>query len=191
MRFTFAICILASFVVPVSADPPHDPENDSVEPCDTYDAVIGVPYDGSAGEVFEIRVNIRNHNNDPLPGIELEWDFGDMEGVVVFDEQSLTGVTDEDGDAFFQLSVGGCSASGSEEVVLSSTLGTIRTYRFFRSPDSDASGCVDVGDFQDFGAEYGVCQGSCCHDYNNDGSVGLADYAIFGDGYGSGCKKRR
>ena len=163
-----------------------NPDKCAVDPCDAIGGLIIYP-GPEPGGYASFTANVRNADDDPIPGAFVEVIFG-VPGDVYLNcpDLVLTGTTGVNGNVTFNISAGGCS-TGANAVKIRANGVDIRTYENVKSPDYAAmgDGNVDLDDFMAFGAVMGVTGG--CHDYFNDGLTGLEEFIVFGEAWGRTC----
>ncbi len=168
-----------------------DPEDCSVEPCDTIDSVTLCPHRDDPGEYFAINVHLADHGHSPIPYARVEVILGYPNAHYVCPAAQFVYYADANGDARLTLPVGGCVLGEAGAFVIRVEGVDIRSYGDVRSPDFDGSqgdGQVTLADFMAFGAERRSCSGEdCCFDFNNNGVMELADQVVFSAGWGRGC----
>jgi len=165
-----------------------DPDNCSVEPCDTISGVLISPFSGAAPGAIQFTVNVRNSNNDPIPNAFVELIFGTPGNHFFCSSAVLTGTTNANGDVTFAVAAGGCTM-GANAMTIRANNAPIRTYTNVKSPDFDgvaANGQVVLADFTVFGNAY-VLGAPGCTDYFNDGATGLTDFTAFGACWAKVC----
>ena len=187
-RIIALLCV--AFLAPAggahASDVP-DPDECTVEPCDAYGGVLTCPHGpGGAGpDPTAFTVTIRRFGQ-PLPNTLVEVVLLNASGHTVCPGAVLTGSTDEHGQASFNLAIGGCSPDGPAALRILGNSVVIRHYDRILSPDQDADGRVGLADFVLFGAGFGG-SGLPCADYNNDGLASLADFVTFAACFGREC----
>jgi hypothetical protein len=165
-----------------------DPENCSVEPCDTIDGVVISPYTGTPPAAIVFTANIRNSNNDPIPNAFVELIFSTPGNHFFCGSAVLTGTTDANGNVSFAVAGGGCTL-GTNAMKIRANNVEIRAYPSVKSPDYNGvagDGQVALVDFTVFGNAY-VAGAPGCTNYFNDGSTGLTDFTCFGACWGANC----
>jgi hypothetical protein len=165
-----------------------DPDNCSVEPCDTINGVVVSPYSGTAPASVVFTANIRNSNNDPIPNAFVELIFGTPGNHFFCGSAVLTGTTDANGDVTFAVAAGGCTM-GANAMKIRANQVEVRNYPNVKSPDYNGvagDGMVVLADFTTFGNAY-VTGAPGCTDYYNDGVTGLPEFTTFGGCWAKAC----
>lgn len=143
-------------------------------------------------------VTVRDAMGIPIVGSLVTVDVGgQVEGMTrICSGQLLTDATGPGGIAAFNIGGGGCYKGPTAVRIVADSV-PLRSYGAVMSPDytgtdnaglaGRASLTVDPLDLAAFVAAYqGGVGPASCHDYNNDGWVGVADLAVFGAGYKGG-----
>jgi hypothetical protein len=187
MRRFLPLILVFAFVGTAAADIP-DEENSSCEPWDTNGCAFitpGLPSEGKSA-IDCITVNVRNSDNDPIEGVQVDINFSNCTGLCWCDPpMESSGLTGPDGTTVICFSGGGCEQC---TVIVRADGVTICTYQDVRSTDWDGSACdgiVGGSDFAFFATAFKVTQDPCA-DYNCDGSVGGIDFSMFAISFSAG-----
>ncbi|MFH1144974.1 MAG: hypothetical protein V1774_10565 [Candidatus Eisenbacteria bacterium] len=194
----YAVLAMAICLIAVGAANATIPErtNCSVTPCDTYGGLILSPdYNIQLGMVMprpaaEFVVNVRNANNDPIPSAFVEVVLGTPGNHCLCIDAVLTGTTDVNGDATFNISGGGCTIGTNAARIIANSV-EIRAYDAVRSPDYEngTSDClVGLPDFGFFATNFGGFSEPCT-DYNGSGQTELFDFSVFAQSFGYTCEE--
>jgi hypothetical protein len=185
-----ALAILLSFAVYASASVPS--ASTSTVECEVQGSSNCVPNSAvvcpaSDMDLIHVTVTVRNVYGDPLPDKTVDCYAIEVSGVFCWcpGESLQTGVTDVNGQAFFDFTdFGGCGnvqfGATSEAVVFNPC-----TQIFVASPDINGDCIVNATDFAMFASMYLTT--NACGDFNCDGTVGAADFAIFAAHYLHAC----
>jgi hypothetical protein len=165
-----------------------DDELSTVQPCDTFGGVVICPYaPGGAPSGTQFTVHAVNAQGQVIPDAFVELIFGTPGNHQFCTNVVLTGTTNANGDAVFNLSAGGCTVGANAlRVKVNNT--QIRAFSNAKSPDFDGvspNGVVALGDFVYFAGNYGG--GGGCTDFFNDGMTNLPDFVLFAACYAKAC----
>ena len=156
-----------------------DPDNCTCNPCDAIAGMFVYP-DPVPGGLADIALNVRNADNDPIPGAFVEILFGAPANHCFCPDVVLTGTTDAAGNIAFSMSMGGCTEAAGAAVIRANGV-PIREYMNVKSADWDgSSNCQVAGtDFTIFKNAYFANPGPGCHDYYNDGNCDGVEFTAF------------
>ena len=170
-----------------------DPDFCTVDPCDDLLGVLVCPdlYEGvpAPPDFSEFTVNVRNGDNENIPGAFVEIVFGVQGNHVFCPSAVLTGTTDEFGNVTFNIAAGGCTIATDAVRIIANSV-EIRSYENVKSPDYDgtSNGQVVLADFIIFGQAFSGINPEPCTDYDSTGGTILADFIIFGQGWAHMCE---
>jgi hypothetical protein len=186
----FMVCAMASSA---RADLPQFCCSTSL---DASERLLLIPADGVPMGTFT--VTVKNDACVPIPNAIVECiilGIADSR-VRLCPSAVLTRTTDANGVAVFNIPGGGCY-KGTNALSIRANGIEIREFRAVVSPDyaeidnvgqpgkSDLRvGIVDLVAF----ARAFALGASSCHDYDNNGSTGITDFAMFGQVYGRFCQ---
>jgi hypothetical protein len=159
----------------------------TVDPCDDYGGILTCPSRPFPINIFNFTVEARCPWGLPAAGVPVEIQISQPANHFLCDDLILQKVTDANGRATFNLSMGGCTIAPNAVTILANTI-PIRTYSSIKSPDwaPTADGDVDLSDFVYFARRYGV-GGAGCTDYDGSGVTNLVDFVFFANAWGNRC----
>lgn len=171
--FALALCSTMAF-----ATVPYPPYC-VVSPCDALNGVVLGPDSPSPIPSSIVNMTIRNQSNNVIPSASVNITFG--AGPFCFcNTMQYNTTTNANGYAQLTLRGGGCLNNVDQAAVIRANGSIVRNYRNAKSPDFDgaAGNCVvNLPDYIRFTAR------DVCHDYDNNGSVNLADFVLFSSGF--------
>jgi len=195
-RLVFVLCALAMVASVAFADIPK-PENCycTTDPQNRILMIPGhVPPRGTGALIpspfASFTCTIRNTSNAVIPNAVTEVLIGNLNVTTVLCADAVTtGTTNGSGIVSFNIQGGGCyKGVGSDAAVIVSNGTPIRRYDNVMSPDytqTDNAGIqgnydnnVGLTDFSRFAQALNAGVASC-HDYDNSGTTGLGDFAVF------------
>jgi len=184
-----ALAVFVGLVLSIGAANATIPDEDlcTVLPCDTFQGMLVCPDSPAPAGFANFVVHVRNGDNEPIPDAFVEIVFGVPGNHCFCPLATLTGSTDEFGNASFNIAAGGCRVGANAVRVIANDV-QIRSYANVKSPDYDgASDCV-VG-LTDFIVFANGLSGGLpgCTDYYNDGGTDLSDFITFGQGWAHTC----
>lgn len=169
---------------------PPPPINAEVNPCDETGTVLLCPHGSAdpAPALSEFEVILRTDQGDPIPGVFVEVVFENPADLFLCPTAVLTGVTDYNGRAEFNIAGGGCSLAQDAVRIIGNGV-PFRAYHRVISPDlpEPGDGVVGLIDFIYFAQQFGHV-GDGCTDYDGDGWTGLADFIVFGSAWTRSCQ---
>jgi len=152
--------------------------------------VLLCPHDAAdpGPELSEFEVILRTDEGNPIPGVFVEVVFENHTDLFLCPDAVLTGVTDVNGRAVFNIAGGGCSL-GQDVVWIIGNGVPFRVYNRVISPDlpPPGDGVVGIVDFIYFAQRYGQA-GDGCTDYDGDGWTGLVEFIVFGAAWTHSCQ---
>ncbi len=163
-----------------------DPANCTCDPCDAIGGMFTYP-DPIPGGLADVTLNVRNADNDPIPGAFVEILFGVPANHFFCSDLVLTGTTGPTGNITFSMSMGGCTEAAGAVVIRANGV-PIRDYPNVKSADWDgtANGVVSGTDFTVFkNAFFAGVPG--CTDYYNDGATGGVEFTAFLQAWAHAC----
>lgn len=167
------------------ADEPVPPDA-SVEP---WDSMLGAFFAPTAIPGNTVQLVVRDGAGDPVANANVTVEVGPE--VNLCDDVVLTTTTDSEGIAHFTALGGGCQSHVSLVTIIRVNGVVIRAYSDVKSPDFDGTTSnlrVDLGDLVAFGNEFGGKTSGVCHDYDNNGTTGLADFILFVPAFRTGSE---
>ena len=156
----------------------------TVEPWDN----LGGPFLAPSSDPLPaslLKLTIRNSINVPIPNANVVIQFRGASTICA--GTVLTGITDGNGYIEMPIYGGDCVHQVPMSCIVRANGLSVRRYENAKSPDFDgigSNGSVDLGDLLEFKKGFLQDQ-SDCHDYNNDGDVGLSDLILFGAAFTS------
>ena len=165
---------------------------------DQTQRLLMIPANSPASPLGIFTLTVRNSANNPVGNALVEVlvnGLGESRTKLCGGDVTQ-GTTNSSGIVTFNIPGGGCmKGPGACSIRV---LGIeIRSYGVVVSPDyagTDNTGqpsrwdlCVNLADFPGFAFTY-ASGGPSCHDYDNDGSTGLPDFATFASVYGRCCQ---
>ena len=168
---------LAILALAVSTSFSQSVVNSSVIPCDALGGVIVCPDMPNPIPATKVTVVVRDAGNNPMPNVPVNLGFGSG-AINVCPGAILSGVTNANGEAFLLLAAGGCDQNPSAAKIVANGI-PLRTF-VVKSPDFDGAGgdkSVNLADLASFSS------GVPCHDYDNNGTVGLSDLIVFAQAF--------
>lgn len=178
---SFAAFAALALCASICAASVPDPESCSVAPSDALLGMVFSPIVPTPSPASINTISVRNSANGPMNNCVVVVQAGPSIGVC--GSTVLTGVTNASGQVVLTLGGGGCAHHIPLSGIVRAQGVIIRTYENVKSPDYDGAGgnlVVDLPDLTQFSGEFGGGAPSECHDYDNNGSVGLSDLIIFG-----------
>lgn len=157
-----------------------DQGNSTVRPSDTLRGMVLSPLRPAPAPASINTITVRNSANAPINNSAIVITLGP--DLVLCGATVLSGVTNASGQVVLTLGGGGCAHQIPLSGIVRASGVTIRAYENVKSTDYDGSGgnlLVNLADLTQFSGEFGGSIPSECHDYDNDGSVGLPDLIIF------------
>lgn len=158
------------------ADEPPLPDV-SVEP---WDSLLGAFFAPTAIPGNTVQLVVRSAAGDPVANANVTVEVGPE--VDLCHDVVLTTTTDSEGVAHFTALGGGCKSHTSLVTIIRVNGVVVRNYSDVKSPDFDGTTSnlrVDLGDLLSFSDEFGGKASGGCHDYDNNGNTGLADFILF------------
>lgn len=169
-----ALALCSSVALATVPDPPKC----DVTPCDALNGVVLGPDQPAPIPASIVSLVIRNSSNNPIPNAAVNISFGT--GLCFCATMVYNTTTNGSGQATLTLRGGGCINGVSGAAVIRANGVIVRSYNNAKSPDW-APGCdlrINLADLVRFAPHTDLC-----HDYDNNGTVNLADVVLFASGY--------
>lgn len=167
------------------ADEPVPPDV-SVEP---WDSMLGAFCAPTAIPGNTVQLVVRNAAGNPVANAHVTVEVGPE--IDLCDDVVLVTTTDSEGTAHFTALGGGCLSNVSLAMIIRVNGVAVRAYSDVKSPNFDGTTSnlrVDLGDLVAFADEFGETASSGCHDYDNNGNTGLADFILFVPAFRTGSE---
>ena len=152
-----------------------------VTPADFLNGLFMAPLVPASAPASINLITVRNSSNNTIANAVVTVFL--TERNVICGSTILTAVTDANGRATITLGGGGCADGVPLSGVIKANGTTIRAYENVKSSDYDGLGGdldIDLADLIAFAAAFlGPTGSGGCHDYNNDGDVGLPELVMF------------